>query len=458
MEDYTESDRITPTPPTTNPIDSWLPITQSRSGNAFTSTFHLLCSGIGLQALLLPVAFASLGWSWGLVCLLMAFIWQLYTIWILVQLHESVLGTRFSRYLQLSIASFGGKLGKLLAIFPTMYLSGGSCVMLIITGGTTMKLFYQIISADWSTSYAKLLSGAEWYLVFTCLAILIALVLPNLNSLSGVSLIGAVTGVSYCSLIWIVSLARDRPQGITHDPSKNVSWDVERIAGILNALGIVVLAFRGHNVILEIQGTMPSNQKHPSREPMMKGVITSYIIIASSLFPLAICGYWAYGDMIPQNGMLSALTEFHGQKTAKSVMGITYSLVIMNCLCTYQIFAVPAFDNLEFRYVLTKNKPCSPWIRKGIRAFFGGLTYLISVAFPFLGSLAALIGGLAMPLTYAYPCFMWVLIKKPKSYSTIWFVNLGLGCLGMVLSALLVSAALWNLVYKGLDANFFNPR
>jgi hypothetical protein len=42
--------------------DAWLPITESRNGNAYYAAFHILCSGIGIQALLLPVAFIDFGW------------------------------------------------------------------------------------------------------------------------------------------------------------------------------------------------------------------------------------------------------------------------------------------------------------------------------------------------------------------------------------------------------------
>lgn len=45
-----------------NPQDAWLPITESRKGNTLTAALHLLSSGIGTQALLLPFAFISLGW------------------------------------------------------------------------------------------------------------------------------------------------------------------------------------------------------------------------------------------------------------------------------------------------------------------------------------------------------------------------------------------------------------
>lgn len=44
------------------PQDAWLPITESRKGNSYYSAFHTLCSGIGVQALVLPLAFTTLGW------------------------------------------------------------------------------------------------------------------------------------------------------------------------------------------------------------------------------------------------------------------------------------------------------------------------------------------------------------------------------------------------------------
>ena len=39
-----------------NPQEAWLPITESRTGNTYFATFHLICSGLGWQALSLPIA------------------------------------------------------------------------------------------------------------------------------------------------------------------------------------------------------------------------------------------------------------------------------------------------------------------------------------------------------------------------------------------------------------------
>jgi hypothetical protein len=78
--------------------------------------------------------------------------------------------------------------------------------------------------------------------------------------------------------------------------------------------------------------------------------------------------------------------------------------------------------------------------------------------FPFLPSLVALLGGINLvPITYAYPCFMWLAIKKPRTKGAMWCFNLVLGCLGMLLSVLLVAAAIRTLADKGLHANFFTP-
>ncbi|KAL6998685.1 hypothetical protein U1Q18_047815 [Sarracenia purpurea var. burkii] len=324
-----------------------------------------------------------------------------------------------------------------------------------------MELLYQTMcgAGDGLTSNKKTLTGAEWFLIFTCLAIAVALLFQNLNSVAWVSSIGAITNVGYCTSIWVVSVTKGKPDAAPHAaPSTAASSETDRICSILTALGIIALAFKGHNLVLEIQGTMPSNPKHPSHEPMWRGVKLSYLLIFVCLFPLAIGGYWAFGDTIDASGgMLKAFAKFHAHNTSKLVMGLIYLLVLISCLCSFQIYAMPVFDNMEFIYIIKKKRRCPRWVRSGFRVFFGGFTFFIAVALPFLGSLGALFGGIALPLTYAYPCFMWTAIKKPCPNTAMWWSNLCLGWSGIGLAVLLVFAAVWNLVKYGIDANFFNP-
>lgn len=43
---------------------------------------------------------------------------------------------------------------------------------------------------------------------------------------------------------------------------------------------------------------MPSSEKHPSRVPMWRGAKAAYTVIAACIFPLAIGGFWAYGQRV----------------------------------------------------------------------------------------------------------------------------------------------------------------
>ena len=150
--------------------------------------------------------------------------------------------------------------------------------------------------------------------------------------------------------------------------------------------------------------------------------------------------------------------QLHKNQITKFSMGALYVLVIIHCLSSYQIYAMPVFDNLEIRYTSMKNDKCSVLARTCIRLFFGGLTFFISVTFPFLPSLSALIGSITLvPITYAYPCFMFLSLKKPPRRGLVWCFNAALGCLGLLLSVLLLAASARTLANKGLNANFFKP-
>ncbi|KAL2489395.1 Lysine histidine transporter-like 8 [Forsythia ovata] len=439
-----------------DPQDAWLPITESRNGNSFYAAFHTLCAGIGIQALVLPVAFTILGWTWGIICLTVAFLWQLYTFWVLTNLHESTEnGIRYSRFIQLFSATFGERMGKIFALFPVMYLSGGTCVALIVVGGSTSKLFYQIVCGGHGC-VAKPLTTVEWYLVFTSAAVVLSQ-LPNLNSIAGVSLVGAVTAIGYCTMMWIVSVTEGRLDGVSYDRVKPNN-DTEWFFGVLNALGIIAFAFRGHNVTLEIQATMPSSEKKPSRVPMWRGVLAAYLLVSLCLFPLAIGGYWAYGNKIPENGgMLAAIYAFHGRDASQSVLGLISLFVIINALSAFQIYGMPMFDDMESKYTSRMKNPCPWWLRVIFRVMFGYGCFFVAVAIPFLGSLAGLIGGVAVPVTFAYPCLMWIKIKKPEKYSLMWSLNWGLGIGGSLLSILLIAAGVYVVIDTGIEVSFFKP-
>jgi Transmembrane amino acid transporter protein len=167
---------------------------------------------------------------------------------------------------------------------------------------------------------------------------------------------------------------------------------------------------------------------------------------------------FGFAFQIPSsNGLLTALFVFHTNDLPHWVLGLTIFLVIINCLASFQIYAMPVFDQMEAGYVEKHNKPCPQWRRTVYRILFAAIAFLIGVAFPFLSNLGALIGGIALPITLAYPSFMWISVTKTKSNqkTASWYLNWFLGSLGMGLSVVLTIGALWSLIKQGVDLHFF---
>ncbi|XP_031276063.1 lysine histidine transporter-like 8 [Pistacia vera] len=432
--------------------DGLLPISESRNGNKYYAAFHTLCSGIGVQALLLPVAFTTLGPTWGVISLCVAFLWQLFTICLLLQLHEtSDTRIRYSRYIQVFNVAFDNKVGKMVVWLSIMFLSGSTCLALIVIGGSTLTHFMH------SICNIQALSTVELYLIFTC-AVVIVSQLPNLNSLAYVSFVGAITAVGYCSFIWVVSVATGPIALVSYEPVRAGS-QIEQMVSVVNALGNIAFAFRGHNLILEIQATMPSDEKYFSQVPMWKGVVTAYSIILFCIFPVAIGGYWAYGNKIANvEGMLCALYKFHSHDVSQFMLGLISVFIVINALTSFPIYAMPTFDNMESNYTSRTERPCPWWLRVSFRALFGFGCFVTAVAMPISGGIVCLAGSMTLPVTLSYPCFMWLKIKKPRKYTTLWWLNWGLGLLGMGFSCLLVASGIHLVIHTGIQANFFKPR
>lgn len=155
--------------------------------------------------------------------------------------------------------------------------------------------------------------------------------------------------------------------------------------------------------------------------------------------------------------MLAALFQYHGHDTSQVILGLTSLFVIINAVSAFQIYGMPTFDDIESKYTMRKKKPCPKWLRALIRALFGFGCYLMAVALPFVSKLTGLLGGFALPITLAYPCFLWLKTKKPKMYSPSWLINWGLGTSGMGLSVIVIVASIYVLIDTGIHVSFFNP-
>lgn len=56
-----------------------------------------------------------------------------------------------------------------------------------------------------------------------------------------------------------IIFSKGRPNGVSYNPSDNVTTTMARFRAILTGVAIIAIAFRGHNVVLEIQVLLSFN-------------------------------------------------------------------------------------------------------------------------------------------------------------------------------------------------------
>ncbi|CAK9316489.1 unnamed protein product [Citrullus colocynthis] len=423
-------------------IDDWLPITSSRNAKWWYAAFHNVTAMVGAGVLSLPYAMSELGWGPGSVIMILSWIITLYTLWQMVEMHEMVPGKRFDRYHELGQHAFGEKLGLWIVVPQQLTVEVGVNIVYMVTGGKSLKKFHETVCPNCSqikTSY--------FIVIFASIHFVLSH-LPNFNSISGVSLAAAVMSLSYSTIAWVASLQKGVQPNV--DYSSKAHSKADGVFNFLSGLGEVAFAFAGHNVVLEIQATIPSTPEKPSKGPMWKGVILAYLVVALCYFPVAMVGYWVFGNSVEDNILISL------EKPAW-LIATANMFVVIHVIGSYQIYAMPVFDMIET--LLVKRLKFTPCFRLRFitRTLYVAFTMLVGIAVPFFGGLLGFFGGLAFaPTTYFLPCTMWLAIYKPKRFSLSWITNWICIVFGVLLMVLSPIGGLRTLILSAKNYEFFS--
>ncbi|KAL1553323.1 Lysine histidine transporter 1 [Salvia divinorum] len=391
-------------------IDDWLPITSSRTAKWWFSAFHNVTAIVGAGVLALPYAMAQLGWGPGVTVLVVSWIVTLYSLWQMVEMHEMVDGKRFDRYHELGQHAFGQKLGVWIVVPAQLTVLVGLNTVYLITGGQSLAKFHDLVCRDCHGH----ITTTHFILIFASVHFVLSQ-LPSLNSISGVSLAAAVMSISYSTVAWAASVDKGVQPGVQYGYKSSTTSGT--IFNFFNALGSIAFAYGGHNVIMEIQATMPSTPLRPSKKPMWKGAVVSYVVVALCYFPVAIIGYWKFGNEVDEN----ILITLHRPRW---LIAMANMFVVIHLIGGYQIYAMPVFDMIEAALVKKRKFKPSWYLRFFFRNLYVALTTFLAVTFPFFNALLGFFGGFGFaPTTYFLPCVMWLVVHKPKLFSMSWFAN-----------------------------------
>lgn len=145
---------------------------------------------------------------------------------------------------------------------------------------------------------------------------------------------------SYSTIAWGASVDKGKQQGVEY------GYKAQSTAGTVfnffSALGDVAFAYAGHNVVLEIQATIPSTPEKLSKKPMWKGVLVAYIVVALCYFPVALIGYWAFGNSVEDNILISL-------QKPRWLIAMANMFVVVHVIGSYQVH----ITFLIFFYFLT---------------------------------------------------------------------------------------------------------
>ncbi|XP_021718391.1 lysine histidine transporter 1-like [Chenopodium quinoa] len=425
-----------------NNLNGWLPVTANREGKWWYAAIHSVTGMVGAGILGLPYAMSQLGWGPGVTLLLVSWAITLYTLWQMIELHEAVPGKRFDRYHELGQYAFGEKLG-LWVIVPQQFMVQAGCdIVYMVTGGSSLMKFYNIVHPN-----GPPIKLTYFIMMYAVIEFLLSN-LPNFNSIAGVSLTAAIMSLSYSAIAWIASLIKGVQPDTSYASRYNTS--ASQIFGFLSGIGTVAFAFSGHNIVLEIQATIPTSPENPSKKAMWKGSLIAYVIVGLCYFPVAFVGYLVFGRFVEDNVMISL-------QNPNWLIAAANLFVVIHVIGSYQVYAIPVFDMLESFMVLKMKFQPSRKLRIITRGSYVGITMFIGIAFPFFGSLLSVLGGIAFaPTSFYLPCIIWLIIRKPEKYSISWFLNWAFIIFGMSLTILAPIGAIRDIVVQCGTFKFFS--
>ncbi|RYR54513.1 hypothetical protein Ahy_A06g029807 isoform A [Arachis hypogaea] len=329
-------------------LDDWLPITSSRNAKWWYSAFHNVTAMVGAGVLSLPYAMGP-----GVTVLILSWIITLYTLWQMVEMHEMVPGRRFDRYHELGQYAFGEKLGLYIVVPQQLVVEIGVNIVYMITGGKSLQKFHKTVCSS-SCKHIKL---TFFIMIFASVHFVLSH-LPTFNSITLVSLAAAIMSLSYSTIAWGASIHN----GVIEDVQ--YGYKSKSKAGttfnFLSALGDVAFAYAGHNVVMEIQATIPSTPDKPSKAPMWKGVIVAYIVVAFCYFPVALIGYWIFGNSVEDD-------IFFSLHKPNWLIAMANMFVVIHVIGSYQVYAMPVFDMIETLMVKKFNFQPSTMLRFVVR-------------------------------------------------------------------------------------------
>ncbi|KAK6144271.1 hypothetical protein DH2020_021091 [Rehmannia glutinosa] len=415
-------------------------------GSWIHSGYHLTTSIVAPPLLSLPFAFASLGWTAGVVCLVIGAVvtFYSYNLLSLVLEHHAQLGHRHLRFRDMANDILGPKWGRYYVGPIQFMVCYGAVVGSTLLGGQCMKAIYLLSNPDGDMKLY------EFVIIFGGLMLILAQI-PSFHSLRHINLVSLVLCLAYsaCATAGSIYIGSS-----SKGPRKDYSLDSNnetRIFGIFNALAIIATTF-GNGIIPEIQATLAP----PVKGKMFKGLCVCYVVVTVTFFSVAISGYWAFGNQADGSILSNFLDDYGKSLVPKWFVLMTNAFTILQLSAVAVVYLQPTNEVLERTFADPRSGEFSARnvIPRVIsRSLSVVIATTIAAMLPFFGDINAMIGAFGfMPLDFVLPVIFFNLTFKPSKRGLIFWLNT---TIAVVFSVLAVIAAVAAVRQISLDAKTY---
>ncbi|KAM0886086.1 hypothetical protein ACQ4PT_029915 [Festuca glaucescens] len=407
--------------------------------------YHLTTSIVAPPLLSLPFAFASLGWSAGMICLVVGAVVTFYSYNLISRVleHHAQQGRRQLRFRDMATDILGPGWGRYY-IGPIQFLvCFGAVVASTLLAGQSMKAIYLIANPGGTIKLYVFVA------IFGVFLVTLAQ-LPSFHSLRHVNLISLLLCLSYslCAVAGCIYLgSSDRA------PPKDYSirgGTSTRVYGVFNAIAVIATTY-GNGIIPEIQATVAA----PVTGKMFKGLCLCYAVVVTTFFSVATAGYWAFGNAA--QGLLLNNFMVDGRAIIPEWLLLLAELfTLMQLSATATVYLQPTNEVLEGLLSDPKAgqyaaRNVVPRLLSRTAAVAFGTT--IAAMIPFFGDMNALIGAFGfLPLDFAVPAIFYNLTFKPSKKGVVFWLNTAIA---IVFSALAVIASVTAVRQIILDAGTY---
>ncbi|PON85230.1 Amino acid transporter, transmembrane domain containing protein [Trema orientale] len=333
-----------------------------------------------------------LGWTWGIICMLIVGFYTAYANWLLAAFHF-VNGQRFIRYRDLMGYCYGRKMYYITWVFQFMVIILGN-MGFILFGGEALKEVNSILSDH--------PLRLQYFIVITGMAFfMFAFFIPTMSAMR--TWIGVSTIITFSYTV--ILLAFMIKEGKTNS-EKEYEIPGSKVGKVFNGLGAIsaIVACNTTGLLLEIQSTL----REPAVKNMRKAIYLQYSVGLIFYYGVSVVGYWAYGSAVSEY----LPKELQGPKWIKILINLA---VFLQTIVSQHMYVTPIHEALDTNFLKLEESIHS---KENVKrrfflrlAFFTGNTF-VAAALPFIANFVNLFGSLALiPVTFVFPSLIFLKVK-----------------------------------------------